>query len=157
MRHFHHEFQVNAPVERVAEFHRSTQVLKLLTPPPLFVSFNHVDPLGEGSIADFTLWLGPLPIHWVAVHSDVNLLEGFTDTQVEGPFRMWVHRHKFERINDDTTKIIDEIKGQPSNHPLWGIVSRFMWSTLPFLFSYRVWRTKRAVSARQDLAVSIAH
>lgn len=148
MRRFQHEFQVHAPIERVAEFHRSTQALKSLTPPPLFISFNHVDPLGEGSRADFIMWLGPIPIRWIAIHSDVNLMDGFTDTQVEGPFQTWVHRHAFERINDNSTKVIDRIEGQPSNHPFWGLVSRFMWLTLPILFFYRARQTRKAVEVR---------
>jgi ligand-binding SRPBCC domain-containing protein len=148
MRRFHHEFQVNAPVERVAEFHRSTQALKSLTPPPLFISFNHIDPLGEGSRADFTMWLGPIPIRWIAIHSDVNLMGGFTDTQIEGPFQTWVHRHSFERINGNSTMVIDTIDGQPSNHPFWGLVSRFMWYTLPILFFYRARQTRKAVEGR---------
>jgi len=148
MRQFRHEFQVNAPIERVAEFHSSTKALKLLTPPPLFVKFNQIEPMGEGSQADFTLWLGPIPIHWMAVHTGVHPTGGFTDTQVEGPFQTWVHRHSFRQVTDDTTKIIDEIEGQPSNHFFGGIVSRFMWLTLPILFSYRAGQTRRAVEGR---------
>jgi ligand-binding SRPBCC domain-containing protein len=148
MRQFRHEFQVNAPIERVSEFHRNTKALKLLTPPPLFVKFNQIEPMGEGSRADFTLWLGPIPIRWMAVHTGVHPTDGFTDTQVEGPFQTWVHRHSFRQVTDDTTKIIDEIEGQPSNHFFWGIVSRFMWLTLPILFSYRAGQTKRAVEGR---------
>jgi ligand-binding SRPBCC domain-containing protein len=148
MRQFRHEFQVNAPIERVAEFHRNTKALKLLTPPPLFVKFNQIEPMGEGSRADFTLWLGLIPIRWMAVHTAVHSTDGFTDTQVEGPFQTWVHRHSFKQMTDDTTKIIDEIEGQPSNHIFWGIVSRFMWLTLPILFSYRAGQTRRAVEGR---------
>lgn len=145
MRHYHHEFQVNAPVERVAGFHRSTEALKSLVPPPLFVSFNYIEPMGEGSRSDFTLWFGPIPVRWVAVHSQVNPVEGFTDTQVEGPFQTWVHNHTFEKISHNSTKIKDTIEGQPSNHPFWGLVSRFMWYTLPILFSYRARQTRKAV------------
>jgi ligand-binding SRPBCC domain-containing protein len=145
MRHFRHKFQVNAPIERVADFHRSTLALKQLTPPPLFVKFNQIEPIGENSRSDFTLWLGPIPIHWIAIHSAVHPISGFTDTQVEGPFRTWIHRHTFKRMSDGTTVIIDEIDGQPSNHLLWGLVSRFMWSTLQILFSYRARQTRRAV------------
>jgi ligand-binding SRPBCC domain-containing protein len=145
MRQFRHEFQVNAPIERVAEFHSSTEALKLLTPPPLFVKFNLIEPMGEGSRADFTLWFGPIPIHWIANHTDVHPTDGFTDTQVEGPFQTWIHRHTFTQMTTDMTKIIDEIEGQPSDHLFSGIVSRFMWLTLPILFSYRAQQTRRAV------------
>jgi len=148
MRHFWHEFQVNAPIERVAEFHCSTEALNLLTPPPLFVKFNQVEPMGEGSRADFTLFLGPIPIHWIANHTDVHPTDGFTDTQVEGPFQTWIHRHTFTQMTTDMTKIIDEIEGQPSDHLFSGIVSRFMWLTLPILFSYRAQQTRRAVEGR---------
>jgi ligand-binding SRPBCC domain-containing protein len=148
MRYFRHQFQVNAPIEKVAEFHQSTQALKQLTPPPLFVKFNRIEPMGEGSQADFTLWLGPIPIRWIAIHSAVDPLNGFTDTQVEGPFQTWIHRHSFERLNPEATKVIDEVEGQPSNHLIWGIVSRFMWLTMPILFSYRARQTRQAVELR---------
>ena len=105
MRQFRHEFKVNASIERVAEFHSSTEALKLLTPPPLFVKFNQVEPMGEGSRADFTLWLGPIPIHWIANHTDVHPTDGFTDIQVEGPFQTWIHRHTFTQMTTDMTKI----------------------------------------------------
>jgi ligand-binding SRPBCC domain-containing protein len=145
MRHYQHEFQVNAPVERVADFHRSTEALKALMPPPLLVSFNHIEPMREGSRADFTIWFGPLPVRWIAVHSQVNPLEGFTDTQVEGPFEYWVHQHTFEPVDENLTRVIDQIEGHPSRHPFWGMVSRFMWYTLPILFYYRARQTRKAV------------
>ncbi|MGB6421453.1 MAG: hypothetical protein WBF05_06405, partial [Anaerolineales bacterium] len=81
MRHYSHRFQVQASLEAVAEFHRDSRALKQLTPPPLFISFNNVESLAEGSVADFIMWLGPLPIHWVATHSEVDPMQGFTDSQ----------------------------------------------------------------------------
>jgi ligand-binding SRPBCC domain-containing protein len=145
MRSFQHEFQVNAPIERVSEFYNNTRVIKQLTPPPLFVKFNQIEPLSEGSRSDFTLWLGPIPIHWVAVHSEVSPFEGFTDTQVEGPFKTWVHKHIFESLAGGKTRIIDRVDGKPSDHIFWGIISRFMWLTLPILFSYRAQQTRKTV------------
>ena len=145
MRSFQHEFSVNAALDSVVEFHSSTRALKQLTPPPMFVQFNQIEPLAEGSRSDFTLWLGPIPIHWVAVHSDVNPATGFTDTQVEGPFHTWIHTHRFLEISQGETRIIDQVQGLPSNHLFWGIISRFMWLTLPILFSYRAMQTRKAV------------
>ena len=148
MADFTHEFQVDAPVEKVAEFHSSTLALKRLTPPPMFVQFNQIEPLGEGSRSDFTLWLGPIPIRWVAVHSGVSATNGFTDTQVEGPFQTWIHKHIFQSLPGNKTRVIDQVTGQSSSHILWGIVSRFMWLTLPILFSHRARQTRRAVEGR---------
>lgn len=145
---FQQEFLVDAPIEKVAEFHSSTRALKQLNPPPIFVQLNQIEPLGEGSRSDFTLWLGPLPIRWVAVHSEVDSLTGFTDTQMAGPFKTWVHRHQFQSIDGDKTRVVDQIEAQPGDHPFWGLISRFMWLTLPILFSYRARQTRHAVEQR---------
>ncbi len=147
MKQYIHRFQVRVPLESVADFHRDSRILKLLTPPPLFVSFNKVEPLAEGSVADFTMWLGPIPIRWVATHSDVDPLTGFTDTQTSGPFAHWTHRHSFEPVDENNTVVIDQVQAQPGNHPFWGLISRFMWLSLPVLFAYRAWRTKRALES----------
>lgn len=148
MRHYHHRFQVAAPIERVATFHKDTRALKILTPPPLIVSFNYLQPLAEDSIADFTLWFGPLPIRWVAKHSEVIFPQGFVDTQVRGPFANWIHRHTFVEVDSGTTEIIDQIQAQPSGNLFWGIVSRLMWLNLPILFTYRAWQTRHIVEGR---------
>ena len=148
MRHYSHRFQVLAPLESVAEFHRDSRAFKHLTPPPLFVSFNTVEPLAEGSVADFIMWLGPLPIHWVATHSEVDPMQGFTDSQTIGPFDVWVHRHSFESIDGNTTTVIDQIQAKPRDHLFGGIVSRFMWLTLPLLFAYRARQTGRALKRK---------
>jgi ligand-binding SRPBCC domain-containing protein len=145
MKSYTHRFQVRAPLEQVAEFHRDTRALQQLTPPPLIVRFNEIQPLSEGSIADFTMWLGPLPINWVASHSDVDPLEGFTDTQIDGPFDQWVHRHSFAALEENLTEVKDQIQARPGKGFLKGLISRFMWFNLPILFAYRAWRTKRAL------------
>ncbi|MFC1878828.1 hypothetical protein ACFLZW_02830 [Chloroflexota bacterium] len=148
MRKYSHRFSVQAPLGAVVEFHQDSRALKLLTPPPLFVTFNKVEPLAEGSVADFTMWLGPLPIHWVATHSGVDPMHGFSDSQTTGPFEVWIHRHSFESLDDNNTEIVDQIQAKPSNHPFWGIVSRIMWLSLPVLFVYRSRQTRRALERK---------
>jgi ligand-binding SRPBCC domain-containing protein len=134
---YEHHFRVQATLDRVAEFHQDPRALKRLTPPPVIVRFHEVQPLTENSRVDFTMWIGPLPVRWVAVHSNVEFPKGFTDTQIEGPFTSWVHTHTFRMVNDRTTEIIDRVEAQPSNRPWLGLVSRFMWFSLPLLFSHR--------------------
>jgi len=135
---YEHRFTVEAPLTAVAEFHKDTSALRLLSPPPMVVQFNNVEPLEEGSVADFTMWLGPLPIRWVALHSEVDPLHGFVDTQQSGPFRSWRHQHQFRAVNENRTEVIDTIEAEYGS-----LVSRFMWANLPVLFGYRGWRTRR--------------
>jgi len=117
--------------------------LKVLTPPPIFVQLHEVEALAEGSLADFTLWLGPVPVRWTARHSNVDPLRGFTDTQVYGPFEHWVHRHTFEPVAAQVTDVVDEIQARFGQGLLRGLLSRIMWWGLPLLFAYRGWATQR--------------
>lgn len=82
---FDTSFTVPAPLQKVAEFHRDTRALKRLTPPPVFVQIHSMEPLAEGSRSVFTMWFGPLPLRWTAIHSNVDTMHGFTDTQEKGP------------------------------------------------------------------------
>ena len=141
---YQHQFEVASSITRVAEFHLDARTLGLLTPPPVIVKFHMVQPLKEGSVVDFTLWLGPIPVRWVGVHHDIDPLTGFTDSMMKGPFEAWVHQHQFVALDPNRTRVIDTIKALPSPHPFWGLVSSFMWYTLPLLFAYRSWRTKSA-------------
>ena len=85
---FETSFTVNAPLEAVAAFHADTSALKILNPPFVIVQLHRVDPMADGSISEFTLWMGPLPIRWRAIHSDVGP-NGFTDTLEDGPMASW--------------------------------------------------------------------
>jgi ligand-binding SRPBCC domain-containing protein len=146
---YRHSFTVNVPLSTVADFHKDTRALRLLTPPPLTVKFNNIEPLAEGSIADFTMGVGPVSVRWVAVHSEVTEQNGFVDTQTQGPFRSWRHHHQFRAIDDNTTEVIDEIEAEYGN-----LISRFMWLNLPFLFGYRAWRTKKVLKDNLNPASS---
>lgn len=140
---FDHVFTVDAPVEAVADFHRDTSALKLLTPPPTILRLHAIEPLGEGSVSRFTLWVGPLPLRWKAVHRNVSP-RGFTDVQAEGPAARWEHTHTFVPLAADRTEIRDHIEYEhrPGG---WGLVTRILFSglNLRFLFAYRAWATRR--------------
>jgi ligand-binding SRPBCC domain-containing protein len=142
---FNYSFTVNAPLAAVSDFHRDTSVLKLLTPPPIFAQIHTYEPLGENSMASFTLWFGPIPIRWQAVHSNVDQ-NGFTDTQVRGPLKRWRHTHRFAAIDEATTRINEHIEYE-HNSGLKGVISRLLFSpmALYFLFTARMVLTRKFV------------
>jgi uncharacterized protein (TIGR01777 family) len=143
--HYQHSFMVKATKDKVASFHQNTKVLKNLTPFPIIVQFKQVEPVGEGTRTIFTLWFGPIPVKWEAVHHDFNLPDGFSDTQTEGPFVSWHHRHTFKEMDENHTMVIDDINAVFGKGLFAGIISRFMWVTLPILFAYRAWKTRRSI------------
>ena len=102
---------------RVPPRHKGIEVFDAST---IDCQFNELQPLSEGSVADITMWFGPLPIRWVARHSDVNPNTGFSDTQVVGPFEAWIHRHSFKVVEDNITEIRDTLPGATQPAPVLG-------------------------------------
>jgi ligand-binding SRPBCC domain-containing protein len=143
---FTSRFVVPATLEAVARFHADPRALTRLTPPPTVMRVHRLDPLGEGSVSEFTMWVGPIPIRWRAVHSGFKALKGFTDTQELGPMARWIHRHSYRALGDGNTEVTDQIWYE---HPAgWrGILTRALFSKLPLkaLFAYRAIATRRAL------------
>lgn len=145
MPNFTHSFIVDAPLEKVRAFHGDTAALKKLSPPLMFVQLHDVEPLAEGSTADFTLWFGPLPIRWQAIHHNVTNF-GFTDVQARGPAKLWRHTHTFTPISAGQTRVDDVVEFE--HHEGWrGLLTRFFFSRLNLLvlFTFRKWRTRRGI------------
>lgn len=140
---YHHRFRVKAPLSSVAAFHQQQASLASITPPPIRVELHRIpEPFASGGVMDFTLWFGPLPIHWEASIEDVSEA-GFTDRQLNGPFSKWIHRHSFVRLDDETTEVVDQVTLQLKPHLLWGAVGLGFMLGLPFLFAFRGWKTRR--------------
>jgi ligand-binding SRPBCC domain-containing protein len=148
MQTFQSSFTVRASLEGVAKFHHDTHALKVLSPPPIFVQLHRVEPLAEGSISEFTLWFGPLPVRWKARHQDVNALHGFTDVQISGPMKHWVHTHTFTDLGNGQVRVNDHVEYEHHSE-LRGLFSRLLFAPvfLNFLFFYRELATRRAVEA----------
>lgn len=148
---------VRASIQAVADFFHDSRVLKRLTPLPVVVQLKRAGPVSEGSEADFILWFGPLPVPWLAIHSDVDRLRGFTDHQARGPFARWVHRHSFAPDGKGITRVLDHIEYEhrPGLH---GLLTRLLFSrlALQLLFAYRNWVTRRWLESdgRQEASVT---
>ena len=148
---FDYRFTVHASLEAVREFHRDTSALKRLTPPPTFVRIHDVDPMAEGSISRFTLWVGPLPLRWKAVHRDVSE-RGFTDVQAEGPLSKWEHTHTFAPLSNEVTEIREHIEYEHKKS-FSSVVTRILFArmNLYMLFTYRKLVTRRYLRKGQKL------
>ncbi len=146
---FEYDFTANASLDAVRRFHHETRALKRLTPPPVIVQIHRADPLGEGSVSHFTMWFGPLPINWVAVHSGVGP-QGFTDTQVSGPMKFWQHTHRFTALDERHTRVDEHIEYEYPDG-IRGILARLLFSppALRLMFAYRAWVTRRLAGNEQ--------
>jgi ligand-binding SRPBCC domain-containing protein len=144
---FQHRFHVRAPLATVAEFHSRSASMSAITPPPMIVRVHRApERLGSGDEMDFTLWAGPLPLHWLARIENASP-DGFTDRQVRGPFARWQHRHSFVAASEAETDVVDEVEAELKRHPFWWLVGAATWAGMPLLFAYRGWRTRRLLEA----------
>ena len=154
---YHHRFVVKAPQCAVADFHRNSDSMGAITPPPVVVRVHSAPPkLGEGDQMDFTMWLGPLPIHWLARIEQTTPVS-FVDRQLSGPFSAWEHLHTYLAQDQSTTVVVDQVTATLSDHWFWRFVGLGMWISLPILFAYRGWKTRRILQMQaQDLPVASA-
>jgi len=130
--------RVAAPIDSVARFHAAPRIIRRLTPFVVPMSMHRTDPLAEGAISEFTLWFGPLPVRWTALHVDVDPRSGFTDLQIAGPFRFWKHTHRYEPAHGGATLIVEHVDYQHAGgRP--GRLTRLLFSRpmLFLLFTYR--------------------
>ena len=139
---YQHTFKVAAPIQKVNAFHRSSRSLKVITPPVFFMS-NVLAPeeLADGNKMAFTIWLGPLPIRWIARVENFSPT-GFDDIQTSGPFKSWKHAHRFEALDENNTQVVDNVEYSFQRHWFWGVIGLVMALGLPILFWYRGLRTR---------------
>ena len=110
MLHFQYSTLINAPVEVVWRFHEREDILQILTPPwqPVKV-IRREGGLDVGAITEFRLFLGPIPVTWLARHVECQEYKIFTDQQIKGPMESWLHRHIFTKENGQT-RLTDSIE-----------------------------------------------
>lgn len=100
---FQYSSLIDAPVETVWQFHERPDILQLLTPPwqPVQI-IRREGGLNVGAISEFRLSLGPIPVTWVARHTECEINRLFVDRQIKGPMESWEHRHEFSPENGKT-------------------------------------------------------
>lgn len=97
--------------------------------------------------------VGPLGQRWVAEHTAYEPGRMFRDEQVSGPFKKWIHTHRFEPKSQSTSELVDQIEYEL---PLGGLGSffggSFTTATLERMFAYRQALTRSDLTRHAEFA-----
>lgn len=138
---------IPAPVEKVFAFHERPDALERLTPPfaPVQV-IRKEGGLAPGAIVELEVPIGPFRRRWLARHIEYKKNRLFADVQDEGPFRRWIHHHRFEPLGPNETRLTDEIDFSLPGGPLIDLLGGwFARLQLRRMFRYRHEATRRAI------------
>lgn len=85
------------PLQEVFAFFSRPENLQRLTPDQLQFSILTPAPIEmrEGVQIDYKLKVHGIPLRWTSLISVYEAPHRFTDEQLKGPYRKWVHSHEF--------------------------------------------------------------
>ncbi len=93
--------------------------------------------MGLGWMIEYRLRLHGLPLRWVSRIALWEPGQTFVDVQVRGPYRVWRHRHEFERVGR-ATLVRDQVEYALPLGPLGELAHvAFVERDLARIFDYR--------------------
>lgn len=98
------------PIRDVFPFFADCRNLERVTPNDLSFSILTPDPIEMrvGLVIDYRLRLGPFPFLWRSEITAWDPPFRFVDEQRRGPYRTWIHEHRFEDLGKET-RMVDRV------------------------------------------------
>lgn len=136
---------IPAPLEEVFAFFSEARNLEAIT--PSWVGFRFVTPgrieMREGAVIEYRIRLHGIPVRWRTLITEWDPPHGFKDIQLEGPYKMWEHEHRFE-AEDYGTRMRDTVHYELPFGFLGRVADKFrVRSEVRRIFDYRAARIAR--------------
>jgi len=140
----HTRLHLPVPRDRVFAFFAAAENLGRITPPELGFQIRSATPvdMSAGALIEYTIKLWGIPLRWQTRISDWSPPARFVDEQLRGPYKTWVHTHRFLSV-DGGTDIDDEVVYELP----FGIIGRIV-APLVRLQLARIFRYRQAQVAR---------
>jgi ligand-binding SRPBCC domain-containing protein len=137
---------VRAPVADVFAFHLDTRNAAHISPRTMpVVAVRGAFPLAEGDLVEIVVRLWPTPFRqtWRVEAERIVAPTLVVDRMLAGPFRSWVHQHRFEDLGDGTTRLTDHVDYHLPFGPLGSLADALVVRrVLERLFRHRQTRTR---------------
>lgn len=137
------------PLAPVFDFFSDAGNLEAITPPELRFEIRTPGPIAmhAGARIDYRLHLYGVPFHWRTRISCWEPGGRFVDEQESGPFRLWIHEHRFDSVSPTATRIRDDVQYALPFEPIGRLALPLVRAKLARIFAYREERV-RALLAR---------
>ena len=126
-------------LDKVFAFFSDAENLERITPAEL--GFNIVTPtpfeIKQGTLIDYKLTLHGFPIKW---RTEITRWEPpylFEDTQLSGPYKQWIHMHRFTAIEPGKTLMEDEVRYRLPFEPFGDIANFLIERQIAGIFEHR--------------------
>ena len=139
---------LNCGIDELFEFHRDTNNLEKVSPQNLDVKIIKMDevPMKQGSKVDLKISKFGIGIKWKIKILNLEHPNLISDLQEKGPFKYWLHHHRFEEVENGTL-MRDEVIFIPPFGFLGLPLVPFIKLNLTKMFEYRHLKMKEIFGA----------
>ncbi len=118
---------VPADLERVWDFFSRAENLGRITPRSMGFEIHTPEPsTAAGSTIDYTLRpLFGIPTKWRTLIAEVDAPHRFSDIQEKGPYKSWVHEHRFSAV-DGGVRMDDQVSYEMPFGPIGSLAHRMV-------------------------------
>ena len=138
------ETSVNKPIEEVFAFFAKAENLNIITPPELKFKITTPLPIDmkKGTLIDYKIKLNGISFKWKTEITDWTPPYRFVDTQIKGPYRVWIHEHIFGSQGNNTI-VKDIVSYLPPGWILEPVIHKLaVKKKLEHIFDYRMEKIK---------------
>lgn len=145
--HLRTRFEIGRPIAETFAFFAQAENLERITPPEL--GFRILTPgpivIETGTLIDYELKLFGVPFRWRTEIASWTPPHTFIDRQLKGPYRTWVHTHRFESTPTGTL-ISDEVAYELPLSPLGDVAFPIVRLQLARIFAHREKAVRRLLA-----------